>query len=241
MLTIVFFDAAGTLFETRSPVGDLYADVARGFGADVSGKAVSAAFRHSFGSAPALTFGPGRPAAELRRLEREWWRKRVAETFAGLHQFDDFDAYFEALFEFFGEPANWIVYDDVIPALEELCDAGLRLGVISNFDARLYRLLDGLGLDRYFQSVTISSEAGYAKPAPQLFEFALAAMGASADESLHVGDAPHLDVAGANAAGIEAILIRRPQQGAPAQSAQPHAGTTVSSFAELLSIVRRRL
>ena len=241
MLKTVFFDAAGTLFETRRPVGDFYADVARGFGADVSGKAISAAFRHSFGSAPGLAFGPGRQTAELRRLEREWWHQRVAETFAALHKFDDFDGYFDALFEFFGDPANWIVYDDVFPALEELRGAGLRLGVISNFDSRLYRLLEGLGLRRYFDSVTISSEAGYAKPAPELFHFALAATGSTADEALHVGDAPNLDVAGANAAGIEAILIKRPQEGAPARPAKPDAATVVSSFAELMPIVRRRL
>lgn len=241
MLKTVFFDAAGTLFETRHPVGDFYADVARGFGANVSGKAVSAAFRHSFGSAPGLAFGPGRGAEELPHLEREWWHRRVAETFSGLHQFDDFEAYFAALFEFFGDPANWIVYADVFPALEELRRSGLRFGVISNFDSRLYRLLEGLGLRRYFESVTISSEAGYAKPAPELFQFALAATGASADEALHVGDAPHLDVTGANAAGIEAILIRRPQEGATARAKKADSTKVLSSFAELVPIVRERL
>jgi putative hydrolase of the HAD superfamily len=241
MLKTVFFDAAGTLFETRRPVGDFYADVARRFGANVSGKAVSAAFRHSFGNAPGLAFGPGRQVGEVHRLEREWWRQRVAETLAGLHQFDDFEAYFDALFEFFGDPANWVVYDDVFPALEELRRAGLRLGVISNFDSRLYRLLEGLGLKRYFDSVTISSEAGYAKPAPELFRFALATTGSSADGALHVGDASHLDVAGANAAGIESILIRRPQEGAPTRRAKPDQATEISSFMELMPIVRQRL
>jgi putative hydrolase of the HAD superfamily len=240
MLKTIFFDAAGTLFETRRPVGDFYAAVAREFGADISGKAVSAAFRHSFGNAPGLAFGPGRPLEELRRLERAWWRQRVAETFATLHQFEDFDAYFEALFEFFGDPANWIVYGDVFPALEALRGAGLRLGVISNFDSRLYGLLKGLGLNQFFESVTISSEAGYAKPAAELFKFALEAMGTSAEQALHVGDAPHLDVVGANAAGIDAILIRRPEQGAPARPAKPSPATVLSSLAELVPIVRSR-
>src|SRR5580704_16288460 len=163
MLTTIFFDAAGTPFESRRPIGDSYAAVARDFGANVSGKAVSAAFRRAFSNAHGLAFGPGREADDIRRLEREWWRDRVAETYADLHQFDDFDAYFDALFEFFGDPDNWVAYPDVAPALEKLKDAGLRLGVISNFDARLYRLLDGLGLSHFFDSVTISSEAGYAK------------------------------------------------------------------------------
>ncbi len=240
MLKIVFFDAAGTLFETLRPVGEFYADVARQFGADVSAKAIDAAFRHSFGKAPGLAFGPGHPAQELRRLEREWWRKRVAETFAGLHRFDDFDAFFAALFEFFSDSAHWVVYGDVLATLEQLRAADLRLGVISNFDARLYRILSGLGLGRYFESVTISSEAGYAKPAAELFEIALGKTGARAEEALHVGDVPHLDVAGAAAAGIEAVLVRRQQEG-PAGPAKPLAAATVSSFEELMPIVRARL
>jgi len=237
-LKAVFFDAAGTLFTTRRPVGASYAAVARGFGADVSAKDVSAAFRRAFGSAHGLAFGPGRSVAELRKLEREWWRERVAETFSGLHRFDDFDAYFDTLFAFFADPANWVVYDDVPPALEELKRSGLRLGVISNFDARLYRLLDGLDLSRFFDSVTISSEAGYAKPAVELFEFALAGIGVKADEALHAGDAPHLDVSGAHAAGIEAILVRRPAEGGSPKAADY---AVVSSFDEIVSIARSRL
>ncbi len=240
MLKTIFFDAAGTLFETRRPVGEFYAEVASEFGANVSAGEISTAFRHSFGNAPGLAFGPGHSAQQLRAMEREWWRQRVAETFAGLYRFENFDGFFAALFEFFADPANWIVYDDVPPALDELRAQGLRLAVVSNFDARLYRILAGLGLDRYFDSVTISSEAGYAKPAPELFEFALSRSGASADQALHVGDAPHLDVTGATAAGIEAVLIRRPQE--RVKAAPPNAGAAViSSFPELMPIVRRRL
>lgn len=241
MLKTIFFDAAGTLFETRRPVGEFYAAMAREFGANVSAKEISAAFRHSFGNAPGLAFGPGHPAEQLRGMEREWWRQRVAETFAGLHRFDDFDAFFTALFEFFAAPANWMVYDDVLPALDELRTRGLGLAVISNFDARLYRILAGLGLARYFDSVTISSEAGYAKPAPELFEFALARSGASAEEALHVGDAPHLDVAGALAAGIQPVLIRRPQERVKAAPTKEGAASVIASFSELIPIVRSRL
>ncbi len=239
MLKTIFFDAAGTLFETRQPVGDFYAMVAREFGAHVSGREIHAAFRHSFGNAPGLAFGPGHSAEQLRLLERQWWRERVAETFAGLHRFEDFDAFFAALFEFFADPANWVVYDDVHPALDQLRAAGLNLAIISNFDARLYRILAGLGLDRYFDSVTISSEAGYAKPAPQVFEFALARSGTNAAEALHVGDAPHLDVAGAIAAGIEAILICRPEERARAGTNRDST-STISSLAELVSVVGGR-
>jgi putative hydrolase of the HAD superfamily len=240
MLKAVFFDAAGTLITTRRPVGEGYARVARDFGANVTAQEVGAAFRRAFSKAHGLAFGPGRSTDELRRLERQWWYERVAESFAGLHRFDDFDAYFNALFDFFGDPANWIAYDDVPVALEQLKRAGLRLGVISNFDARLYALLTGLGLAPFFDSVTISSEAGYAKPAPELFAFALRRMEVEPRHALHVGDAAHLDVAGANAAGIEAILIQRPHEGDSSRPDDPNH-TVAASFDEIVAIARQRL
>jgi len=207
VLRVVFFDAAGTLFAPREPIGQSYARIARKYGVVASAGDVSAAFGRVFHHAPGLAFGPGREPAELRQQERQWWRNLVAETFAGLGQFDDFEAYFAELFEFFGDPAHWVADPQAPAVLRELHDQGLRLGVLSNFDHRLYRILEGLGLARYFDSVTISSEAGYAKPSPALFDAALARHQFKASEALHVGDSEHHDLAGALAAGIAAILI----------------------------------
>jgi putative hydrolase of the HAD superfamily len=207
MLKVIFFDAAGTLFEPREPVGLSYVRIAREYGVAASVADVGARFRRAFHGAPPLAFGPGRSAYDLRRLERQWWHDLVAATFAELGEFKDFDAYFDALFAFFANPAHWIADADAAPTLERLKDSGLALGLISNFDHRLYRILDGLGLIRYFDSVTISSEAGYAKPAPELFKVALARHSVEPAEALHVGDSEHLDLAGAAAAGIAAVLI----------------------------------
>src|SRR5438132_2566418 len=157
----IFFDAAGTLFETREPVGVSYATIARRYGVDASAEDVNAAFRRTFHNAGALAFGPGRSAQDLRRLERHWWRELVAETFAGLGEFTDFEAYFEQLFRFFAEAAKWEADGEAASTLNTLRERGLVLGVISNFDFRLYRILDGLRLSRWFDSITISSEAGF--------------------------------------------------------------------------------
>ncbi len=206
-LKAIFFDAAGTIFDARQPVGRSYANLAREFGVDAGEDAVSAAFRRVFHAAPPLAFGRGHPPAELRRLERQWWRARVAETFAGLGEFADFDAYFEALFAFFADPANWRADDEAPQLLARLKESGFVLGVISNFDARVYRILDGLGLARFFDSITISSEAGYAKPSPRLFEAALGKHSLAPGEALHVGDSVAFDICGAAAAGVASILV----------------------------------
>jgi putative hydrolase of the HAD superfamily len=209
MLRVVFFDAAGTLIVPREPVGESYARMARQYGVHTSGAAVNAAFRRVFHETPALAFGPGLPAEELRRRERQWWRKLVVATFAGLGTFTDFDAYFAALFDFFADPGNWTACSEAAPTLELLRRDGVALGVISNFDHRLYRILDGLGLRRHFESITLSSETGWAKPHPQLFEAALHTHGVTAAEALHVGDSDHHDIGGAQSLGIATVHVDR--------------------------------
>ncbi|HJU12116.1 MAG TPA: HAD-IA family hydrolase [Candidatus Binataceae bacterium] len=203
----VFFDAAGTLFDTREPVGESYARIARAYGLNASAGAVDAAFRRAFHDAVPLAFGTGHDPEQLRRLEREWWRELVMRTFAGLGNFADFGAFFNSLFEFFANPAHWRADAEALPMLNALRERGLTLGVISNFDYRLYRILDGLGLAAWFDSITISSEAGYAKPSVKLFEAALEQHRLAPFQAVHVGDSEHLDLAGASAAGMAAILI----------------------------------
>ena len=209
MIRAVFFDAAGTLFESREPIGRTYARLARDFGLDVSEEAVAAGFRRAFGAAPGLAFGLGLRHDELRRLERQWWRERVGETFAPIGKFPDFDAYFDALFAHLADPGHWIADVEAASVLARLKNDGFKLGVISNFDYRLYRILDGLELTRYFDSITISSEAGYAKPRREIYDAALAFGGVTAPDAMHVGDSEHLDFAPAAALGMAAVLIDR--------------------------------
>lgn len=236
MTRTIFFDAAGTLFEPREPVGRSYSRLAHEFGLDASEDAVAAGFRSAFGAAPGLAFGPGHPPGELRRLERQWWRSRVTETFASLARFRDFDGYFETLFEYFADPAHWEAVSEAAPMLLRLKDSGLKLGVISNFDFRLYRILEGLDLDRYFDSITISSEAGYAKPSREVFETALRRHLVSPDDAMHVGDSEHLDFAAAKAAGLISVLVDPGNPEIPTRIAGRSA--RISSLAQVLQIAQ---
>lgn len=212
LIRAAFFDAAGTLFESREPIGRSYARIALQFGLDAPEDAVAASFRRAFGRAPGLAFGLGLRKDEVRRLERRWWRDRVADTFAPLGKFPDFDAYFDALFAYFADPHSWIADVEAAPTLQRLKDDGLKLGVISNFDYRVYRILDGLDLTRFFDSITISSEAGYAKPRREIYDAALARANVAAHDAMHIGDSEHLDFAPAAEIGMAAMLIDRTQE-----------------------------
>jgi putative hydrolase of the HAD superfamily len=235
MLKAVFFDAAGTLFEAREPVGHTYARVARQHGVIADDAVVSAGFRRAFASTPGLAFGPGRSAEEIRRLEREWWYRLVRRSFEGLGEFDSFDAFFGELFAYFGNPASWAPLPQAHAVLQRLKDTNLKLGIISNFDHRLYRILDGLDLGPFFDTVTISSEAGYAKPARQIFAIALSALGVTGAEAVHIGDSEHMDIGGAQAAGLGAILIDTGTDRAPAID---RGVARVSSLAQMIEVMR---
>ena len=102
-------------------------------------------------------------------------------------------------------------------ALSRLRNAGLRLGVVSNSDGRVAEALEAAGLRQYFDVVVDSTLAGVEKPDPGIFHAALDALGVSPEEALYVGDLYDVDVVGARAAGMDAILLGSP----PAAGAAP--------------------
>jgi putative hydrolase of the HAD superfamily len=236
MLKAVFFDAAGTLFEAREPVAHTYVRIAREYGIDVPEAAVMAGFRRAFGAAPVIAFGSGRSAAELRALERDWWRDLVRETFAGLGEFPNFEGYFEALFAYFASPDHWRVETGAIATLSDLKRHGFQLGIISNFDYRLYRILDGLGLGAYFDSITISTEVGHAKPRREIFAAALDRHRIAAGDAMHVGDSVHHDFEPARELGFYAVLLD-PNESQPRFPGPREA--VINSLACLNSVTQR--
>jgi putative hydrolase of the HAD superfamily len=96
---------------------------------------------------------------------------------------------------------------DVVPALERLRRLGLRLVVVSNSNGTLRAMLQTLGLARHLDGVIDSHEEGVEKPDPALFRIALERSGARADRTIHVGDLYYVDVLGARAAGVRAVLL----------------------------------
>lgn len=72
----------------------------------------------------------------------------------------------------------------VVPALEQLRGLGLELAVVANWDLSLRRLLDEVGLSRYFRAVVHAA----GKPGPDGLLRALDALGVDASRALHIGD-----------------------------------------------------
>jgi putative hydrolase of the HAD superfamily len=104
---------------------------------------------------------------------------------------------------------HFVPYPDVPRALRALRERGLRLVVVSNWDCSLGEVLREAGIRDLVDGVVTSAEAGAAKPAAAIFEAALELAGCPPGRVVHVGDSPSRDVAGAAAAGIAAVLLRR--------------------------------
>jgi putative hydrolase of the HAD superfamily len=95
----------------------------------------------------------------------------------------------------------------VVPALEALRAAGLRLAVVSNSEGTLAALLDQIDFTRHFHTIVDSWVLGVTKPAPAIFQAALDHVQVHAADAVMVGDSLKADVLGAQAAGIRAALI----------------------------------
>jgi putative hydrolase of the HAD superfamily len=119
-------------------------------------------------------------------------------------------------------------YPEVPDVLARLRAGGARLAVVSNWDVSLHDVLERTGLRGLVDAVVISAELGVAKPDPAIFRAALDRLGAAAEGAVHVGDSLEHDVAGARAAGLEAVLVARNGAAAPA------GVRTVRSLAELV-------
>ncbi len=221
----VLLDAGETLFGPRVSFGAVYARILAPMGID-------------------------RPPAAFEGAIRSVWRELADAVPAGLDRYSFFDGGEEGywlrfaagaieraagdplpaglveralplLREAFLEREAWEVFPDTIPSMDRLRREGARLCVVSNWDSRLPYLLKILGLEPYLDAVAVSHFVGHEKPAPEIFHRALAMLGAREDESVHVGDLPEVDLAGARAAGIDALLVDRRGRLEPSLGALP--------------------
>lgn len=126
------------------------------------------------------------------------------------------------------------VPDGLIDALARAQAVGLRLAVVSNSEGKLPELFSRVGLSPYLEVVIDSHHEGVRKPDPELFRRALTRMSLSAERCIYLGDIPGVDVVGAHAAGIAAVLVD-PFDFYPDHRASPRASSAASWIDQMLS------
>lgn len=132
-------------------------------------------------------------------------------------------------------PDSWDLYPDVLPSLQELRAAGVRTGILSDWGSNLLPIIAGLGLAPDLDFVLASGAVGLSKPDPAFFRLAATRVGVPPGEALMVGDSYRADIEGARSAGMEAVLIQRPEWRDRREAAPPGV-QVIASLAELAPI-----
>jgi putative hydrolase of the HAD superfamily len=219
----VLLDALGTLVRLEPPAANLRAELSRRFGLSVSESQAQRAMTAEMTYYRAH-LDEGRDPTSLEALRRrcaQVVRDELPDA-SGASAIE-----LEPLTEALLASLHFSAYPDAAPALDRLRAAGTRLVVVSNWDVSLPTVIERIGLAGLVDGVLTSAGTGARKPAPGIFEKALAVAGATRGEALHIGDGLEEDVEGARAAGIEAVYLAR--DGARA----PPGVRTITTLAEL--------
>ncbi len=208
MIKAVFFDLYQTLIHYDPPREKIEQDVLRDHGIEVPLEKI----RRAIFIADELLY------TDLARLS---WNKRTTEE-----KLDLYLRYQDCLLKEAGVDASQqlirevtrkmqqfdsrkVLFDDVEPTLTLLREKGLILGLISNVDSDITPLCQELGLSALLQIVVTSQDVGIGKPHPEIFREALRQAEVNPNEAIYVGDQYQIDVEGANAAGMQGVLLDR--------------------------------
>jgi putative hydrolase of the HAD superfamily len=128
----------------------------------------------------------------------------------------------------------WTLFDDVIPCLDWLRAAGLKIAAVTNASGDHQRAkLNDLGITRFFDTIVIAGELGSAKPDPLIFHTACTQLDVPAAEAVHVGDRLDADAIGAQHAGLHGVWLDRCGAHSPVEPGV-HVIETLSDLPELL-------
>ena len=198
----VFFDAVGTLIHPQPSVGTVYTSVARRFGSRLTETEITARFEAAFARQEFLDRQQGLRTSEAREWQR--WRTIVGEV---LEDVAHPEPCFVELFEHFGQPQSWHCAPDAAEVLPELTRRGYVLGLASNYDRRLLRVVSGWSALQQLPHCIISSDIGWRKPAAAFFTALGRAVTLAPEQILFVGDDPINDYEGARSSGLHALLF----------------------------------
>lgn len=225
----VFFDAGETLVYPHPSFPELLAVVLRKAGHPVDPAAVRDSL-HVVGDEFTRLADEGTLWSSPPERSRAFWASIYRLLLADLGV-PFTDAVADTLYAKFTDLSTYRLFPEALSVLQELKARGFVLGVVSNFEEWLERLLESLGVAALFDVRVISGIEGLEKPDPRIFRLALDRTGVAAEESVFVGDSASFDVAPAARLGMLAVLIDR-------RGRHPdHSGPRITSLEELAGVI----
>ena len=223
----VTLDLGGTLLRVEPSVGEVYAQGAARLGYPVTASIIEQNFRRAWQHS--LTRSDARGYRTSDEILREEWRQIVGESFGDLVPATAMDELFEQLYGHFAAGKAWVLAPGVHRSLEVLRAHGLRLGVLSNWDSRITKTIEDLGLSEAFDAVTVSHAVGFEKPHPEIFRHAMRELDSTPANTLHIGDSLLADIQPARTLGLRTLWIASSRDRRDAED----TGPAVSSFLDV--------
>ena len=205
-----FFDAGETLLAPHPSFDELFSGVLAEHGERISPEQVRGALT---AIAPTFSEIVDKMAVEAWSTSREasmrFWGNLYATTLSELGIDDPSGKLAQALYHKFTRYESYRLFPDAVPTLQAIKQAGLVVGLISNFEEWLEGMLIEMEVAHLFDLMVISGKEGVEKPDPAIFQMALDRCGIPAEQAVYVGDHPRIDAEGAQAVGMGAVLIDR--------------------------------
>lgn len=225
---MVFFDIGETLAYPHPSFHDAIADICRSEGFDVSAHDVKCAEQVAFSSGTGVRLSP---VSFPKEASQQFWLQ-LYQAFVHELGLDRSKGLEHRFYDRFTSLTTWRLFDDVLPALDELSRLGVRMAAISNWEDWLEQLLVHLDVTRYLEFAMVSGLVEIEKPDRRIFEMALQRAGIAPECAIHVGDSLEADVGGAKTVGITPVLVDRNNRHAQVNC---HRVTDLRELGSLLS------
>jgi putative hydrolase of the HAD superfamily len=233
-LRAVFIDAGNTLLYEKPSRFEIYAQAARRRGLPTTEDDMHGLMRRAHRELPREIDGAW-------RYSEAWFSfyiERIFHDYLDLAK-DELPGVAEELFARFAAPETFGLHAGARELLEALRHRGLRVGIVSNWSARLPGLVERLGIAGSLDFVLASAIERAEKPEPEIFERALARAGVAPAEALHAGDDVEKDVLGPRRVGIRAVLVDRSAPNARSDANRSHEVERVQDLFELAALIGR--
>jgi FMN phosphatase YigB (HAD superfamily) len=214
----LIFDAYGTLVELDDFYGHLQRNLARAgwhFSPDEIKAAAHREMKHYI------------DRSMLARDRASWLalRQECAQVLADAlrEARRDFSLSLDKCTEVLGDSIHFRVFPEAQRVLDALHARGVSMGVLSNWDYELPRILESVGLKKYFAFVLSSAEIGESKPSAKVFERAWQLAKSvrpqlTIEECVYIGDHWEKDVLPAKSAGWTPLWLVRSRRDLPSKS-----------------------
>lgn len=188
-------DAAGTLLNPSESMTDVYLRYGKRYGLSLTPREILRRYRVAYSTPWAQS--------SIRYVDdgRPFWRFIVKES-TGIEN----EEMFEEIYEYYSRAEAWVVAPGAEKALRKIRQSGIKTAIVSNFDSRLHKIMQEMGLKDLFDAIIVSADVSAEKPNPVIFMKACEELRVSPENVIHVGDDRRNDLFGARDAGCFAWL-----------------------------------